>query len=138
MPPPGAVSNGSRCTFSSGTPAARRKASLPVSASDPRVMPWKPCVNATTSRRPVTRRASFRAASTALVPVGPMNCSFIVMPRGSSTVPTNASMKSRLVVVAMSRLCATPSASRKAIIARFMRGLLCPKFSTPAPAKKSM
>jgi hypothetical protein len=67
-----------------------------------------------------------------------MNCSFIVMPRGSSTVDTNDEMKSRLVVVAMSRLCATPSASRNSIMARFMRGLLCPKLSTPAPAKKSM
>jgi hypothetical protein len=38
-------------------------------------MPWKPSVNATTVRRPVILRASFSAASTALVPVGPVNWS---------------------------------------------------------------
>ena len=36
-------------------------------------MPWKALVKATTVLRPVTLRAIFNAASTALVPVGPGN-----------------------------------------------------------------
>jgi hypothetical protein len=48
-------------------------AALPVVASAPRVMPWKALVNDTTWVRPVTLRASLSAASTALVPVGPVN-----------------------------------------------------------------
>ncbi len=60
------------------------------------------------------------------------------MPRGSRTTSAKRSTKSRLVVVYVSRLWATPSASRKAIMARFMRSSLWPKFKTPAPAKKSM
>ncbi len=67
-----------------------------------------------------------------------MNCSLWFQPRGLTMVSTNFSMKSRLTSVYMSRLWATPSRSMKSIIARFMRALLCPKLSTPAPAKKSM
>ena len=57
----------------SDTPAPARLNRLPVTASDPSVMPWKPLVNETIVRRPVALRASFSAASTALVPVGPGN-----------------------------------------------------------------
>ena len=37
-------------------------------------MPWKPLVKHATSVLPVTLRASFSAASTAIVPAGPGNC----------------------------------------------------------------
>jgi hypothetical protein len=47
---------------------------LPVTESDPSVMPWKALVKLTTCSRPVTLRASLSAASTALVPVGPGSC----------------------------------------------------------------
>ncbi len=59
----------------SGTPAPPRFMALPVTESDPSVMPWKPLVKPTTRSRPVTLRASLRAASTAFVPVGPGNWS---------------------------------------------------------------
>ena len=36
-------------------------------------MPWKPLVKHATSVLPVTLRASFSAASTAIVPAGPGN-----------------------------------------------------------------
>ena len=58
----------------SGRPAPRRAKPLPVTASDPSVMPWKPLVKHATSVLPVTLRASFSAASTAIVPAGPGNC----------------------------------------------------------------
>jgi len=38
------------------------------------LQPWKPLVKLMMLLRPVTLRASFKAASTALVPVGPVNC----------------------------------------------------------------
>jgi hypothetical protein len=47
---------------------------LPLAASAPRLTPWKPLVKVTTRLRPVFLRASFKAASTALAPVGPVNC----------------------------------------------------------------
>ena len=97
--PPGAVSKGRRWMFSSGTPAQRRKASFAVAAREPRVMPWKPWLKATISRRPVAARASFIAASTAFEPVGPMNCRRWSMPRGARTTSWKRSTKSRLVVV---------------------------------------
>ena len=56
----------------SGVPAPPRLPALPVSDSEPMVMPWKPLVNEMMLRRPVILRASFIAASTALVPVGPV------------------------------------------------------------------
>ena len=58
----------------SATPAARRKCWLPVAASAPIDTPWKPLVKLMMLVRPVTLRAIFIAASTALVPVGPVNC----------------------------------------------------------------
>ena len=74
-PPSGRLpSNGIVTVCSSGTPAPARFDGFAVTASDPSVMPWNPFVNATTVRRPVTLRASFSAASTAFVPVGPGNC----------------------------------------------------------------
>ena len=57
----------------SGTPAPRRLKLLPVIASDPSVIPWKALVKLTIVSRPVTLRASLRAASTQFVPVGPGN-----------------------------------------------------------------
>ena len=60
--------------FTSGTPAPRRLNALPVTDNEPRVMPWKALVKLTISSRPVTFRASLSALSTALVPVGPGNC----------------------------------------------------------------
>ena len=66
---------GIEVVFCSETPAPARLKPLPVTASAPRVMPWKALVKLTTRSRPVTLRASFKAASTALVPVGPGNCS---------------------------------------------------------------
>jgi hypothetical protein len=48
---------------------------FPVTASEPRLMPWKALVKPATFSRPVTLRASFSAASTELVPVGPGNWS---------------------------------------------------------------
>ncbi len=67
--------NGIVSAIVSGTPAPRRFIELPVTASEPSVMPWNALVNETTRCRPVTLRASFSADSTALVPVGPGNCS---------------------------------------------------------------
>ena len=52
-------------------PAPPRFIELPVTDRAPRVMPWKPLVKFTTDSRPVTLRASFKAASTALAPPGP-------------------------------------------------------------------
>lgn len=57
----------------SGTPAPARLAAFPVTASEPSDIPWNALVKETTVCRPVTLRASFSAASTALVPVGPGN-----------------------------------------------------------------
>ena len=48
--------------------------SAAVAARAPRLTPWKALVKATIELRPVTLRASLRAASTAFVPVGPVNC----------------------------------------------------------------
>ena len=61
-----------------GTPAPPRWCWLPVAATAPRVTPWKPLVKEMMLVRPLTLRASFMAASTALVPVGPVNCILIV------------------------------------------------------------
>ncbi len=63
-----------RLTSLSATLAAPRWCWLPVAASAPMLQPWKPLVKLMTLLRPVTLRASFSAASTALVPVGPVNC----------------------------------------------------------------
>ncbi len=62
---------GVACT--SGMPAPPRFMELPVTDRAPSVMPWKALVKFTTDSRPVTLRASFNAASTALAPVGPGN-----------------------------------------------------------------
>ena len=59
---------------SRGTPADWRLLGLAVTASEPRVMPWKALVKATTVRRPVTLRASSSAAAAELMKVGPGNC----------------------------------------------------------------
>ena len=59
------------CT--SGMPAPPRFIELPVTDSAPSVMPWKALVKLTIDSRPVTLRASFSAASTALAPAGPGN-----------------------------------------------------------------
>ena len=55
-----------------GTTGSRAPA-FPVQARAPRVIPWNPLVKAMTCSRPVILRASLSAASTALVPVGPVN-----------------------------------------------------------------
>ncbi|CAM5266760.1 hypothetical protein SANTM175S_03200 [Streptomyces antimycoticus] len=59
--------------WTSGMPAPARLKALPVTASEPSDMPWKALVKDTMDSRPLTLRASFSAASTALVPVGPGN-----------------------------------------------------------------
>ena len=63
-------------------PAGRRRRprlkALPVTASEPSDMPWKALVKETIDSRPLTLRASFSAASTALVPVGPGNMHLVV------------------------------------------------------------
>ncbi|SIN59278.1 Uncharacterised protein [Mycobacteroides abscessus subsp. abscessus] len=63
---------GVECT--SGTPAPARFIELPVTASDPSVIPWNALVKLMIDSRPVMFRASLSADSTALVPVGPGNC----------------------------------------------------------------
>ena len=72
--PSRAWSNGIGVAWVSGTPAPPRWNGLPVTDSAPSVMPWKALVKVITSVRPVTLRASFSAASTALAPPGPGNC----------------------------------------------------------------
>ncbi len=57
----------------SGIPAPCRFIELPVTASEPRVIPWNALVKDSTCSRPLTLRASLSAASTELVPVGPGN-----------------------------------------------------------------
>ncbi len=123
---PSTEPKGAWSTCSRGTPEALRNTWLAVQASDPRVMPWKPWVKATTWRRPVTRRASFRAASTALVPVGPENIILWGMLRGSRITSVKRSIKRRLTVVCRSRLWVSPSRSMCSITARFIRSLLWP------------
>lgn len=59
--------------WTSGTPAPARFIELPVTDSAPSVMPWKALVKLMIDSRPVALRASFSAASTELVPVGPGN-----------------------------------------------------------------
>ena len=48
--------------FVSGTPAPARFMELPVTARDPRVIPWNAFVKLRIWGRPVTFRASFKAA----------------------------------------------------------------------------
>ncbi len=59
------------CT--SGMPAPPRFIELPVTDSEPSVMPWKALVKLMIDSRPVILRTSFSADSTELVPVGPGN-----------------------------------------------------------------
>ena len=83
-------------------------------------------MNATTVERPVAWRATLSAASTALAPVGPVNCSLWSSPRGASTSCSNASMNARFAEVAMSSPWMMPSRSRYSMSARVNAGLLCP------------
>ncbi len=98
------------CT--SGMPAPARLNALPVTASEPSDMPWKALVNDTIASRPLTLRASFSAASTALVPVGPGNITLYSSCRGPSTTSWKAARNARLAVVLMSRPWVMPSRSR--------------------------
>lgn len=82
-----------------------------MTASEPSDMPWKALVNDTMDSRPFTLRASFSAASTALVPVGPGNITLYGRSRGRSTLFWKDSRKVRLAVVAMSRPWVMPSRS---------------------------
>lgn len=77
-------------------------ASSVVMARAPRDMPWKQPIRANTLVRPVTLRASFRAASMALVPVGPGNMILKSSPRGLRTWVSKNSMNSPLVSVYIS------------------------------------
>ncbi len=98
------------CT--SGMPAPARLNAFPVTASEPSDMPWKALVNDTIASRPFTLRASFSAASTALVPVGPGNMTLYGRSRGRRIQFWKDSRKARLAVVDMSRPWVTPSRSR--------------------------
>ncbi len=75
-------------------------------------MPWKAFVNDTTGSRPLTLRASFSAASTALVPVGPGNITLYGRSRGRRITSRKVSRNVRLAVVDMSRPWVTPSRCR--------------------------
>ena len=83
-------------------------------------------MKAITLRRPVTLRASLIAASTAFVPVGPVIITLCSMPRGFSTIRSNASRNSALAPVYMSSAWAMPSPAMCSISAAFMSGSLCP------------
>ena len=50
------------------SPKPARSSAFPFAASAPSVMPWKPRSHPSTALRPVKRRASFSAHSTASVP----------------------------------------------------------------------
>ncbi len=110
----------------SGTPAPWRFMELPVMASDPSVMPWKALVKLTTESRPVTLRASFSAASTEFVPVGPGNITLWSSPRGASTTSWNRSRNSPLAAVWASRLWVIPSRVRYSMRACFWGSGLWP------------
>ena len=61
-------------TLERETPAPFRLASSEVRAKDPKVIPWKAPIKDQMVDLFFTLRASFKAASTAFVPVGPTNC----------------------------------------------------------------
>lgn len=83
-----------------------------MTASDPSDMPWKALVKDTMDSRPLTFRASLRADSTALVPVGPGNITLYGRSRGRRMWSWKACRNARLAVVDMSSPCVTPSRSR--------------------------
>ncbi len=65
-------SSAGTCTTSTAVPSRpRRYSGLWVSASAPSDLPWKPPSTATTRVRPVARRASLTATSTASAPLSP-------------------------------------------------------------------